>query len=55
MLRIWNLKYYRYFFIIKFVGLELIFFTIDMNVASLYEVFSNFDYVSINCMINLNQ
>ena len=39
MLQIWNLKYSRYFWIIKCVGLGLIIFAINLDVASSSKVF----------------
>ena len=45
MLQIWNLKYSKYFWIIKCVGLKSIIFAINLNAMLSSKVFSTFDYV----------
>ena len=45
MLQIWNLKHYKYFFIIKCISLQSIIFAININVTtSSFKVFSIFYY-----------
>ena len=55
MLQIWNLRYSRHFWIIKHIGLEPIIFSINMNDASSYIVFSTFDCVSIYKFISFQK
>ena len=55
MLRIWNLRYCKHFWIIKCVLLRTNLFVINLNIASSSKVFSIFYYVYIDCIANLNQ
>ena len=56
MLQIWTFRYSKHFWIIKFVDLEPILFSINLDVASSFKVFNTFDFVfSIDCITNLNQ
>ena len=45
MMKIWNLRYSRHFLIFKCVGLELMIFVINLNIASFFKVFRTFDCV----------
>ena len=51
MLQIWNLKYYRHFWIIKYVGLEPILFAINLDVGSSSKVISTIDFVFLSIVL----
>ena len=51
MLQIWNLKYSKYFFIIKCIGLELTLFAINLNVMSSSKIFNTFDFVFLSIIL----
>ena len=51
MLQIWNLRYFRHYWIIKCVGLELIIFVINMDVASSSKVLSIFYSVFLSIVL----
>ena len=57
MLQIWNLRYFRQCWIIKCVGLKLILFAINMDVASSSKVFCFLDsmFLSITFLIRINK
>ena len=57
MLQIYNLKYSRYFFIIKCVGLEAIFLLLTLMLHHPLTVFNTFNYVflSIVLLISVNK
>ena len=45
MLQIWNFRYSNHFWIIKYVGLQLIIFTIHLDATSFSKVFNIFDFM----------
>ena len=45
MLQIWNLRYLKHYWIIKYVSLESIIFTINIDDTSSSKVFSTLDYI----------
>ena len=45
MLQIWNLRYSRHFLIIKYIGLELILFVINIDVVSSLTFFIMWYYI----------
>ena len=51
MLKIWNLRYLMYYWIIKRVGLESIIFAINMNNVSFFKVFSTLYYVFVSIIL----
>ena len=57
MLHIWNLRYFKYYWTFKYIGLESIIFAINMNVVSFSKIFSilEFVFLLIDCITNLNQ
>ena len=57
VLQIWNLRYSRYFWIIKCVSFEPIFFAINLDTTPSSKVFSTFDFVFLYIIYitNLNQ
>ena len=51
MLEIWNLRYSRYFFIIKYIGIELIFFAINLNVVLSFKVYNTFNFMFLSIIL----
>ena len=51
MLQILNLRYYKYFFIIKYINLELIFFYINLDITSSSKVLITFDHVLLSIVL----
>ena len=48
ILQILNLRYFRSFLIIKYIGFESIIFAINLDVASSSKIFNTFDYVFLS-------
>ena len=51
MLQIYNLRYFKHFWIIKCVVLELILFAINLDVALSFKVFNSFDFMFISIIL----
>ena len=45
ILQIWNLRYSKHFWIIKYVNLKPLFFVINIDIVSFFKVFNTFDFV----------
>ena len=56
MLQIYNLRYFKYFWIIKCVGIKPIIFAINLDALSFSKVFNTFNFVFLSIVFtNLNQ
>ena len=51
MLQIWNLRYSRYFWIIKYVGFEPIIFAINLHATLSSKVFDTFYFVFLSIVL----